>query len=79
MPDIPITATEAFKLHSRPSAKKKIFLDFDGHTVKGTKWNTQFKKTTYVTALYDKVCPCHRLCCMTAMTWLSVPSHCHGC
>lgn len=54
MPDIPITAAEAFKLHSRPSAVKKIFLDFDGHTVVGTRWNSQYKIKAHVTAPYDK-------------------------
>ncbi len=31
---------EAFSLHSRPAATHTIFLDFDGHTVTGTSWNS---------------------------------------
>ncbi len=30
---------QTFRLHSRPSATKTIYLDFDGHTVSGTAWN----------------------------------------
>lgn len=30
---------ETFKLHSLPSASKRIYLDFDGHTTSGTAWN----------------------------------------
>jgi hypothetical protein len=29
---------DTFFLHSRPSATKKIYLDFDGHTTSGTAW-----------------------------------------
>jgi Fibronectin type III domain len=38
VPAYPVSQT--FKLHSRPSATKVIFLDFDGAEVKGTGWNT---------------------------------------
>ena len=31
---------EAFSLNSRPEATHTIFLDFDGHTVTGTSWNS---------------------------------------
>ncbi len=34
--------TEAFSLHSKPGATKTIFMDFDGHTVSNTPWNTDF-------------------------------------
>jgi hypothetical protein len=30
---------DTFKLHSRPTATKVIYLDFDGHTTSGTAWN----------------------------------------
>lgn len=30
------------RLHSNPGAAKKIYLDFDGHVVIGTAWNTNF-------------------------------------
>jgi len=41
--DGPVTAagfSEAFSLNSRPEATHTIFLDFDGHTVTGTSWNS---------------------------------------
>ncbi len=41
--DGPVTAVgfnDAFSLNSRPSATHTIFLDFDGHTVSGTAWNS---------------------------------------
>lgn len=41
--DAPFSAAsfdDAFSLHSRPEATLKIFLDFDGHTVTGTSWNS---------------------------------------
>ncbi len=37
-PAYPVAQT--FQLHSRPSASKVIFLDFNGAEVKGTGWNT---------------------------------------
>ena len=41
--------SETFKLHSRPTATRKIYLDFNGHTTTGTPWNTAFAKTTFTT------------------------------
>lgn len=35
-----ITAADAFKLHSKPGSSKIIYLDFDGHTITGTAWNS---------------------------------------
>jgi hypothetical protein len=37
---IALPTVDTFKLHSRPGAAKKVFLDFDGHTVTGTAWNS---------------------------------------
>ena len=37
-----LTVTTAFGLHSRPSATKKIFLNFKGATTSGTAWNSGF-------------------------------------
>lgn len=37
-PDVPITMAQAFSLHSKPTATKKIFLDFDGHNTSNTAW-----------------------------------------
>jgi|GEM_PF-2210374 len=35
----PFATSQTLKLHSRPGAKKTIYLDFDGHTTKNTLWN----------------------------------------
>ena len=32
--------TDATRLHSLPGAQRVLFLDFDGHTTSGTRWNT---------------------------------------
>lgn len=37
--DVALTATQTFQLHSRPTATKKILLDFDGHITTQTAWN----------------------------------------
>lgn len=34
--------SQTFTLQSKPGSSRTIFLDFDGHTVSGTQWNTQF-------------------------------------
>lgn len=45
----PITSTpsyplvDTFKLHSRSTATRKIYLDFDGHTTSGTQWNNSWR------------------------------------
>jgi len=36
----PFPLTETFKLHSVPSATKRIYLDFDGHLTSGTAWQS---------------------------------------
>lgn len=41
--------SQTFILHSRPTATRKIYLDFTGHTTTGTSWNTAFAKTTFTT------------------------------
>ncbi len=35
-----INAADVFMLHSRPGAPNVIYLDFDGHTITGTGWNS---------------------------------------
>jgi hypothetical protein len=35
-----ISASQTFLLHSRPGAPNVIYLDFDGHTITGTGWNS---------------------------------------
>lgn len=44
-PDTPSTASP-FKLHSKPNASAKVFLDFDGATVSNTSWNATGTITT---------------------------------
>ncbi|GAA0575411.1 hypothetical protein HPO96_16090 [Kribbella sandramycini] len=43
----------AFELHSKPGASKVIYLDFDGHTITGTAWNTGGKPATVNVTAYD--------------------------
>jgi PKD repeat protein len=38
----PFSYTDTFQLHSRPGARRVIFLDFDGHDVAGTAWNANY-------------------------------------
>jgi len=45
--------SQTFLLHSRPSATKVIYLDFNGHTTTGTSWNSYAKKTSIVTPEYS--------------------------
>lgn len=33
---------DTFKLHSRPGARRIVYLDFDGHVTRGTSWNSGF-------------------------------------
>lgn len=41
--EAPVIAPEqTFQLHSRPGAKRTIFLDFDGHVLSGTGWNLNY-------------------------------------
>ncbi len=35
-----VPLADTFKLHSRPSARRIVYLDFDGHLISGTAWNT---------------------------------------
>ncbi|WP_374089392.1 Ig-like domain-containing protein [Methylomicrobium lacus] len=37
---IALPPVDVFKLHSLPGAAKKVFLDFDGHVISGTAWNS---------------------------------------
>lgn len=38
----PFPADQTFRLHSRPGAKRTICLDFDGHLVTSSAWNSYF-------------------------------------
>ena len=43
---VPVSAALTLTLHSRPSATKKIYLDFDGHVTTGTPWSSSPITTT---------------------------------
>ena len=45
------TATGVPILHSRPGSTKVLYLDFDGHTITGTAWNSS--ASTLVATAYD--------------------------
>ena len=51
----PITTTptyptsQTFLLHSRPSATRKVYLDFTGHVTTGTPWNGLWNRTSFTT------------------------------
>ena len=45
--------TKTFLLHSRPGSTKVIYLDFKGHTTKGSYWNTDRRGTSIVTPPFD--------------------------
>ena len=55
VPDSTPSNTDTFRLHSRPSAVKKIYLDFTGHTTEGTEWNAKYNRQTIVTPPFDTV------------------------
>lgn len=38
--DAPFPLDETFRLHSRPGARRVVYLDFDGHVLSGTVWNS---------------------------------------
>ncbi|TDD27812.1 hypothetical protein E1218_09085 [Kribbella turkmenica] len=43
----------AFELHSKPGSNRVIYLDFTGHTITGTAWNTNGKPATVNVTPYD--------------------------
>lgn len=49
----PYPAGDTFKLHSRPGAKRIIYLDFNGHTAAGTAWNSSYGIAEIVSPAYD--------------------------
>lgn len=42
-----------FRLNSRPSATKVIYLDFNGHTTSGTSWNNSTMGSSFYSPAYD--------------------------
>jgi len=50
----PVAPADTFLLHSRPGASKIVFLDFDGHDITGTAWNSGGgAAATYYAKPYD--------------------------
>lgn len=48
-----ITEAEAFALHSKPGSSKVVYLDFNGHVITGTAWNSSSGVITYNALAYD--------------------------
>ncbi len=44
---------QTFVLHSRPSSKRKIYLDFNGHTTTGSAWNSSYGVDPVVSPAFD--------------------------
>jgi PKD repeat protein len=44
---------ETFLLHSRPGSKRKIYLDFNGHTTSGTAWNSSRGVSSIISPPFD--------------------------
>lgn len=47
---IPLTVSATFSLHSKLGAKRTIYLDFDGHLLSGTVWNSRYNGGANLTA-----------------------------
>jgi hypothetical protein len=45
--------SQTFLLHSRPTATRKIYLDFTGHTTTGTPWNAAWNNPSFTTPPYS--------------------------
>lgn len=51
----PFAYDQTFLLHSKPGSTKTIYLDFNGHTVSGTAWNSYFNLgSTYNASGYSQ-------------------------
>ncbi|BAO43216.1 S-layer homology domain-containing protein [Thiolapillus brandeum] len=48
-----ISASQTFFLHSRPGATNVVYLDFDGHTITGTSWNSYVGTDPLIARPYD--------------------------
>jgi PKD repeat protein len=48
-----IPLSETFLLHSRPGARRTIYLDFNGHTASGTAWNSNYALGTITSPAFD--------------------------
>lgn len=50
---VPAALDQTFQLHSRPNAKRVIYLDFNGDTVTGTAWNSSWSIAAINAGAYD--------------------------
>jgi hypothetical protein len=48
-----VSLADTFALHSNPTATKRIYLDFDGHTTTNTRWNADYNRPTIQTPAYS--------------------------
>jgi hypothetical protein len=46
----PYPYTDTFKLHSRPTSNRKLYLDFNGHSTSGTRWNKDYTNGNTITS-----------------------------
>ncbi len=47
------TAANVFALHSKPGSSNVLFVDFDGHTISGTAWNSGSLEAVYYAAPFN--------------------------
>lgn len=48
-----VASAGAFGLHSRPGSQRVLFLDFDGHVISGTAWNTVYAQDTWTAPAFS--------------------------
>ncbi len=44
---------DAFVLHSRPGSQRVLYLDFDGHVISGTAWNSLYAQDTWTAPAFS--------------------------
>ena len=49
----PFDLADTFELHSKPGANRVIFLDFDGHEISGTSWNSGSYSSAFTAGPFD--------------------------
>ncbi len=48
-----VAPTAAFGLHSRPGSQRVLYLDFDGHVISGTAWNSLYAQDTWTAPAFS--------------------------
>ena len=48
-----LSESETFALHSKPGATNVVYLDFNGHTITNTAWNSSYGVTSWTARPYD--------------------------